>query len=95
MHQTQTEPFKKLIPGTPIERTTERVRGSTNIEYIGSSEAARMLGVSKPTLIKEALEGHINAHLRRGRYLFTSADIQEYILNNMTSKTAAVRKLTL
>ena len=86
----QVEPFKKLIAGPPIESPS-----SANIEYIGSGVAAKMLGISKPTLIKEAVEGYINAHLRRGRYLFTKADIQEYIARNMTIRTAAIRKLTL
>lgn len=90
MTKLETEPqFKKLMPGPPI------VAGGTNIEYISGTTAAKMLGITKPTLIKEANEGHINAHLRRGRYLFTKADIQEYILKNMTCRTAAIRKLTL
>lgn len=90
MTKLGTEPFNKLIPGPPI------VTGNTtNIEYLSSTVAAKMLGITKPTLIKEAVEGHINAHLRRGRYLFTKADIEEYILRNMTCRTAAIRKLTL
>lgn len=87
----QTTQYKKLIDGPAIKSHVP----STQIEYIGSAEASRMLGISKPTLIKEAVEGYINAHLRRGRYLFTKEDIQEYILRNMTCRTTAIRKLSL
>jgi excisionase family DNA binding protein len=82
-------PYKRLIAGPPIESS------GANIEYISGTAAAKMLGITKPTLIKEANEGHINAHLRRGRYLFTRADIQEYIFKNMTCRTAVVKKLNL
>ncbi|MCR4293040.1 MAG: helix-turn-helix domain-containing protein [Candidatus Kuenenia sp.] len=63
------------------------------LEYITGTAAAKMLGMSKPTLIKEAVEGHINAHMRRGRYLFTMEDIEEYVQRNMTRWRPAHERL--
>ncbi|MBZ0100476.1 MAG: helix-turn-helix domain-containing protein [Taibaiella sp.] len=63
------------------------------LEYITGTAAAKMLGMSKPTLIKEAVEGYINAHKRRGRYLFTMEDVVGYVRHNMTRKTPMHKKL--
>ena len=89
-----TTRYKKLLVGPPIERSVPK-GDDGQFKYIGSTEAAKMLGVSKPTIIKEALEGYINAHIRRGRYLFTRRDIEDYILRNMTCKTNIMKRISL
>lgn len=61
-------------------------------DYVNTTIAAKMLSMSKPTLIKEVDAGNINAYIVRGRYKFKEVDIQAYIEAHTTRKRGGLRQ---
>ena len=53
-------------------------------EYLNSTVASRMLGISRPTLAREVADRCIRAYVVRGRYKFKKVDIDAYIASHTT-----------
>lgn len=49
-------------------------------------QAAKRLGVSRTTLLKEIEDGHITAHKRRDRIVFFDEDLRDYEKKNMIDR---------
>lgn len=56
-----------------------------------TTKAAKKLGMSRFSLMKEVSEGNIVAHKRRSRWLFTEEDVQEYIGRNRLERRETIK----
>lgn len=56
------------------------------MEKFSIDKAARRLGISRTTLLKEIEDGRIVAHKRRERIVFFEKDLEDYEKRNMINR---------